>query len=110
MLRQMLHSLVSNPRVYDVWQRVAGAQENVRRVGGRLADMNEGIVLDIGAGTGKGLRTLPASAKYLWFDKDTQKLAGFRAKAPSALAVIGDATSIGLKDKSVDCAICIQMS
>lgn len=110
MLRRVLHSLVSNPKVYDVWQRAVGSEENIRRVRQRLTDMKGGIVLDAGAGTGEGLRSLPASAKYLWFDTDPQKLAGFRAKAPSALAVIGDATNIGLKDKSVHCTICLQMS
>ena len=110
MLRQVLHSIVSNPKVYDIWQRVAGAEENVRRVGLCLKDLKGGTVLDIGAGTGKGLRTLPASAKYLWFDTDPQKLAGFRAKAPSALAVIGDASQVCLKDKSVDYTLCLQMS
>jgi ubiquinone/menaquinone biosynthesis C-methylase UbiE len=43
-------------------------------------------------------------------DNDVKKLRGFKGKWPFHLALLGDATRIGLKDKSVDYAICIALS
>jgi ubiquinone/menaquinone biosynthesis C-methylase UbiE len=68
------------------------------------------IVLDVGAGTGNFAPLLPRSATYLWLDNDMQKLRGFKKKWSSGLATLGDATRIGLKDKSVDYALCIALA
>lgn len=75
-----------------------------------LQQMENQTVLDVAGGTGNYASLLPQSATYLWLDKDHQKLKGFQKKWPSSLAILGDATRIGLRDKSVDSALCIALS
>lgn len=75
-----------------------------------LQQMENQIVLDVGAGTGNYASILPPSVTYLWLDNDTQKLRSFKKKWPAGLATIGDATQIGLKDKSVDYVFCVDLS
>ncbi len=75
-----------------------------------LQQMENQIVLDLGAGTGNITSILPQSVTYVWFDNDRQKLRNFKKKLPSVLATLGDATQIGLKDKSVDYVFCIALS
>jgi ubiquinone/menaquinone biosynthesis C-methylase UbiE len=52
---------------------------------------------------------LPPSARYLWLDSDSPKLAGFRGKS-QAPAILGDATRLPLRDGSVDWALAVGMS
>jgi SAM-dependent methyltransferase len=75
-----------------------------------LVQMGNQIVLDVGAGTGNVAPLLPRSSIYIWLDNDSQKLRGFKAKWPFGLGVLGDATRIGLKDKSVGYALCVALT
>src|SRR5262249_7931537 len=68
------------------------------------------VVLDVGGGTGELVRILPPTATYVWLDNDVQKLKGLQRKVKEARALLGDASCIGLKEKSVDIAVCIAMA
>jgi SAM-dependent methyltransferase len=104
-----LESLVATPFIYDLVQRLAGAEQIFRRLRTILAEAEGADVLDAGAGTGSYEAVLPRSARYIWLDPDSQKLAGFRTKS-SSTAVLGDATRMPLKDGSVDWALSIGVS
>jgi ubiquinone/menaquinone biosynthesis C-methylase UbiE len=106
-LTQWLHRLVARPAVYDLCQLAAGAGEVRRRLRRRIAPFrNARMVLDVGGGTG-ALRSLwPRSTRYICLDIDPVKLQGYRAKHPSGLALVADATRIPLADQSVDAIVC----
>jgi SAM-dependent methyltransferase len=101
--------VVAVPAVYDAVQCLAGSRSLGLRLGEVLGAADGALVLDAGAGTGNLERLLPPGARYLWLDADARKLAGFRAKS-EAPAVLGDATRIPLKDRSVDWAVSIGVS
>ncbi len=72
--------------------------------------MDNQVVLDVGAGTGNIAQLLPQSTIYIGLDNDPKKLRGYKAKWPFGLAILGDATRIGLKDKSVSYAFCVDLA
>lgn len=110
MFQRFLHGFVSNPWIYDLVQCIAGSEKTYQNLMPYLAQTVNLTVLDIGAGTGNLVPNLPRSAKYIWMDCDTKKLGGFKAKNLPGPAILGDATKIPLKDKSVDYAICIAVA
>src|SRR6266568_2765244 len=110
MLTSLLHKIVAQPLVYDAVQKLAGVAECHRQMRPFLEETAGSLVLEVGAGTGDWARILPPTARYLWYDNDTDKLGGFRAKKISPLAVLADATTICLKDKSVDYGLCVFVS
>jgi SAM-dependent methyltransferase len=110
MLQRVLHRIVAVPFVYNLVQRLAGREEGHRRMRPFLKQTGGGTVLEVGAGTGDWAQVLPPTARYIWFDNDPQKLAGFRARGTRALALLGDAARMCLKDKSVNWALCVAVS
>jgi SAM-dependent methyltransferase len=104
-----VRSVVRIPFVNDLVQRLAGVERVSQRIRPILAEAGGALVLDVGAGTGNYEALLPRSARYLWLDTDSKKLAGFRAKS-RAPAVLGDATRMPLRDGSVDWALAVGMS
>ncbi len=110
MLARILHRIVANPRVYDAVQKLAGRDLVLKRIEPHLTQAAGKTLLDIGGGTGEFARIVPPSATYIWLDNDRQKLSGLRAKFTGVRALLGDASQIALKDKSVDIATCIAMS
>jgi SAM-dependent methyltransferase len=109
LVARSVERVVAVPAVYDAVQRLAGSRSLGLRLRYVLAAADGAFVLDAGAGTGNLERLLPPRARYLWLDADEQKLAGFRTKS-DAPAVLGDATRIPLKDRSVDWAVSIGVS
>lgn len=110
MLTRLAHRLVANPAVYDCVQRLAGRDHNYRRLAPHLMQSAGKMLLDVGAGTGECARIIPPRTTYIWLDNDPEKLRGFRGKFSSRWAVLGAANQIGLKDKSVDIAVCVAVS
>jgi SAM-dependent methyltransferase len=104
-----LESIVAIPFVYDTLQRLAGAERIFRRIRPILEQADGALVLDAGAGTGNLETLLPKAARYLWLDQDPQKLGGFRAKSTAA-AVLADATSLPIRDGSVDWSLSVGVS
>jgi ubiquinone/menaquinone biosynthesis C-methylase UbiE len=110
-ISNVIHSIVAQPRVYDIVQRVMGLEYTRQRLTPLLAETSGSVVLDVGAGTGLYLGLFPSTAKYIWLDNDRQKLQGFQTRASASIpAVLGDGTRIGLRDKSVDYATCIAVT
>ena len=101
MLRRILGTVVANPWVYDAVQKMAGREENYRRLQPLLARAKGELLLEAGAGTGEITRILDPTTRYLWLDNDVQKLAGFQNKNKNHLAVLADGTRIPLADQSV---------
>ena len=110
MLARILETIVANPWVYDRVQRIAGREENYRRLIPLLRRARGELLLDTGAGTGELVRILDPSTRYLWLDNDPQKLSGFKAKGGSGLAILGDVTKIPLAPGAVHTALCVAVS
>jgi ubiquinone/menaquinone biosynthesis C-methylase UbiE len=103
---RLAHRVVAHPSVYDLVQTLAGARELQRRVRPFLAE-SDGVVLDVAGGTGAFGAAVPATSQYLLLDLDPQKVSGFRAKRLPGDALVGDATALCLRDRSVDTALCV---
>lgn len=110
MLAKILEKVVAIPQVYDGVQRLAGREENYRRLRPPLLRAKGEILLEAGAGTGEIARILDPTTRYLWLDNDAQKLSGFRQKYPQGLAVMGSAAEIPLANASVHTVLCIAVS
>jgi SAM-dependent methyltransferase len=110
MLTDLLHRIVARPAVYDLVQTLLGAPKSLRKLRLMLANVGAITVLDVGAGTGNGLRVLPSEARYLWLDNDPLKLTSVGNVHRPVLAVLASATAIPLGARSVDMALCIAMS
>ena len=103
-------SAVANPFVYDAIQYAVGVGMIRRHLASELRHAQHGTLLDVGAGTGLYVGCAPSSARYVWFDHDRAKLRGFWFRhGRSTPAILGDATRIGLSDKSVDYAMCTNL-
>jgi ubiquinone/menaquinone biosynthesis C-methylase UbiE len=110
MLAQILEKIVAIPCIYDGVQRIAGREENYRRLMPFLMRAKGELLLDTGAGTGEIARILDPAIRYLWLDNDPKKLSGFRTKRERGLAVVGDVTRIPLAPASVHTALCVAVS
>src|SRR6266481_412843 len=110
MLIEIAGKIVSNPRVYDVLQKLAGRDRTYQRIAPLFAEASGKTVLDVGGGTGELTRIIPPSAIYLWLDNDVRKLSGLRNKFHGIRALVGNADQIALRDKSVDIGVCIAVS
>jgi ubiquinone/menaquinone biosynthesis C-methylase UbiE len=110
MLPQILEKIVAIPRIYDGVQRIAGREENYRRLMPFLLRAKGETLLDTGAGTGEITRILDPTTRYTWLDIDPQKLSGFRQKCPRGLAVLGSVTEIPLAQSSMHTTLCAAVS
>ena len=110
MFIDLLHRVVARPRVYDLLQTLLGARTSLKKLERLLANVGAITILDVGAGTGNGLRVLPREARYVWLDNDPQKLAGVERIGRPFLAILASATAIPLGPRSVDMALCVAMS
>jgi SAM-dependent methyltransferase len=108
--RRLLGRVTGDPRVYNALQRLFGLEHTRRRLRPLLAEAAGRLVLDVGAGTGLVVPLLPPSARYVWLDNDPAKLHGVRSTQRSLRGVLGDATRLGFRDRSVDLALCLAMS
>jgi ubiquinone/menaquinone biosynthesis C-methylase UbiE len=107
MVTGLLHRIVAQPRVYDACQFAAGATYLRRRLGRAIAPLaGSRFVIDIGGGTGGSRELWGAATRYVCLDLDPMKLAGYVAKNPGGLALLGDATELPVADRSVDAVVC----
>ncbi|MBA3671404.1 MAG: class I SAM-dependent methyltransferase [Gemmatimonadaceae bacterium] len=104
-LLRAVHRLVALPWVYDLTQRLTGAAFVRRRVSGVIGRQSgEGVVLDVGGGTAVNRRYWPSTWMMVCLDNDKQKFS--RPAERSIVRVLGDATSVPLRDGAADAVIC----
>lgn len=108
--RDILHTIVAQPQVYDLVQFALGRELTDRRLRPLFAEFAGQSVLDIGGGTGITARAIPNSARYICLDVDPQKLEGYRANYLGRPGIAASAAQIPLADKSVDYAVCIAIA
>ena len=101
----ILHRLAARPRVYDLVQYLSRKNRVLRLIQPALESTAFRTVLDVGAGTGSIASFLPTSARYIWLDRDPNKLAGYGGKSDGD-AVLGDGTRLGIRSKAVDDVVC----
>lgn len=105
-ISKLAHGIVAKPLIYDTVQRLAGLEISQARLRPYFAEIEAQSVLDIGGGTGIYLPVFPKNAKYVWLDIDPEKLKGFHQRASHLPAILGDATCMGIADKSMDYITC----
>jgi ubiquinone/menaquinone biosynthesis C-methylase UbiE len=105
-----MRSLLDNPRLYDLVQRVVGLEATRERLEPHLAELEAGTLIDIGAGTGTWLGLVPEHVDVVAVDVDSEKLAKLRAKHPDVRTVAGDATHLPFEDGAADYALCVALT
>jgi ubiquinone/menaquinone biosynthesis C-methylase UbiE len=105
-----VRSVLDNPRLYDLVQRMVGLEETRRRLEPHLAKLEPGTLVDVGAGTGTWLGLVPEDVDVVAVDLDSEKLAKLQSKHPRVRTVAGDATRLPLDDKSADYALCVALT
>jgi len=110
MLGRVIKRIASHPWIYDQIQLCAGARSTYKRLSSQVAAFNSVIVLDLGGGTGLYRHAWPSSCVYMCLDIDKQKIERFLKKNRDCIALVADATSIPLQDKSIDVIVCIAVS
>ncbi len=110
MIVRFLHWAASHGWVYDRIQSIFGAKTVYSEVAKRIRTGRNPVVLDIGAGTGTLLRYLTGDCRYICFDLEAPKLAAFRGKFPTGMALLGDASALPVSDQSVDFAVCTMVA
>jgi SAM-dependent methyltransferase len=93
------------PGLYDLVQRAAGADLLRRALGRRTAGL-DGIVLDVGGGTGWASSLLPGS-RFLLVDLDLRRLLRFRASGRQGSIIAADGRHLPLAPSSVDLVLCL---
>ena len=107
MLTRALHWLVQRPLAYDAAMMVVGARHVERILKQNVATLKlQGVVIDVGGGTGMWKPLFPSHCRHMCFDVDALKLRGFLAKDSDGVAVLANATELPLADASVDTVIC----
>jgi ubiquinone/menaquinone biosynthesis C-methylase UbiE len=107
LLTSLLHRVVARPWVYDVVQRAVGMKIVRGRVARQIAPYRSArMVLDIGGGTGSARAMWSTETRYICLDIDPQKLSGYRAKNPNALALLADGSNLPILDQSIDAVVC----
>lgn len=112
LVRRFIHKVVSAPYIYDLIQKIAGANYLASELDHLISQIQKGeTILDIGAGTALHRQAIPAFANYIWLDMDPLKYKGASKKIlESDDAILADATKIPLADHCVDYAFCSSLS
>ena len=109
------HRLLSSPWIFEPIQRLLGQGRTEAELKPFLVHAASKSVLDIGAGTSLTIPLLPVVGRYTWLDIDPRRIGPFRRRCrraglTDAHAVVGDATSLCLREKSVDFVLCMALS
>jgi len=106
MLTKLLHKFAAHPWVYDRIQTLAGNKKVLECLSYGLLPLNPRVVVDIGGGTGTVRSLLAPDCRYICLDLEMPKLEGFRSNVAGGLAILGDATSMPIRDGCADMVIC----
>lgn len=106
----LVERVLGDPRLYDRVQKTFGLDRLRARVAPVLADLEQGTLLDVGAGTANFYPVVPESLGYTALDVDERKLEGLRAKYPHVPTILASGTTMPLEDDAVDHALCVDVS
>jgi ubiquinone/menaquinone biosynthesis C-methylase UbiE len=96
--------------IYNQVQMLFGLKQTQQRLAPYLAEADQKILLDVGAGTGLYESLVPETARYIWLDIDPDRLRSFQRRRMPRMAVLADAIRLCLRDHSADYVICIALS
>jgi SAM-dependent methyltransferase len=102
--------LIGSARLYDGIQRLLGRRAAFLRLQSVLGDTSGQLLLDVGGGTGSLVPFLAPGTRYLGIDNDPGKIRRLLARWPGTHAVVGNATRLPLRDKSIDVAVCVALA
>jgi len=101
---------LDHPWLYDRLQVFFGLGALQARVRPYVSALHGKRVLDVGAGTGLYLSILPTTVRYCWWDLDPGKLTRYRKWRGGHWAVLGNATRLSFRDRTMDAALCVVMA
>ena len=87
----LLERLLESGALYDLVQHAVGADLIHRNLTSVMASVGTALVVDVGAGTGLYMSCVPPGARYVWYDRDVEKLRRFQVRRGAARAEIGRA-------------------
>jgi SAM-dependent methyltransferase len=99
-----------NAVLYDAVQRAAGMERLRRRLEPVLGGLEQGRLLDVGAGTGAFFDLLPQHLTYVPLDVDPRKLERLHAKHGQIEGVVGSATDLPFEARSFEYTLCTNVA
>ena len=107
MISLFLQSITSQPWIYDLVQRLAGADFVRRHLKHIIRDFELGtLICDIGGGTGLNHALLTDHISYICLDLDLRKLEWYLMNHITGDALQADALKLPLASHSVDVVLC----
>jgi len=114
MLLDFLHRVAQHGWVYDRIQDIAGSRIVYKHLAEHLPSArsapNQGLLLDVGGGTGRTVKILRDSWRYVCLDIELPKLLEFRRINSPGLLLQADATKMPIASGVVDLVVCVAVS
>lgn len=110
-VNRLTDRIVAHPTVYDFVQRVAGVEIVAKHLQRKIElAATQGLLVDLGAGTGIHRNCVPEQLKYLSIDLDIVKLRQNQKLRKRSMLVVADAIQLPIAGASVNLVIMIMVT